>query len=124
MLSERRVHAIIPASDMDRAKAFYGGTLGLPVRVEHPGGVGFDCADGSWLFVYPGQGAGTALHTLAGFTVPDIEAEVAELRSLGIVFEEYEGLPMENGIATFPANRSAWFKDSEGNILGLVQFLI
>ncbi|HEX9235387.1 MAG TPA: VOC family protein [Actinomycetota bacterium] len=122
MLSERHVHPTIPASDMDRAKAFYRDKLGFEPKSEGPGGLIYEAGDGSWFLVYPGQ-AGTAPHTLAGWTVPDIEAEVAELRARGVVFEEYPNMPMEDGIATLPAVRSAWFKDSEGNILGLVQFL-
>jgi hypothetical protein len=55
--------------------------------------------------------------------VDDIEAEVAGLRARGVVFEEYNlpGLKTVDGIANTNAGRAAWFKDSEGNILGLIQ---
>jgi len=56
-----------------------------------------------------------------GFAVSDIEAEVAELKARGVEFESYEGLDMEGGIATTGPVRVAWFKDSEGNLLGIVQ---
>ncbi len=58
-----------------------------------------------------------------GWQTDDITAEVAELKSRGVVFEEYDmpGLKTVNSIATIGSNRAAWFKDSEGNILGIVQ---
>jgi hypothetical protein len=56
------------------------------------------------------------------FTVPDVEAEVRELRERGVVFEEYEAPKTENGIATMPSGRAAWIKDPDGNLIGLFQF--
>jgi predicted enzyme related to lactoylglutathione lyase len=55
--------------------------------------------------------------------VEDLEAEVAELRASGVVFEEYHSAQLQtvDGIATTQGGRAAWFKDSEGNILGLAQ---
>jgi hypothetical protein len=67
--------------------------------------------------------AGTAQHQLAAWVVEDLEAEVAELRGRGVVFEEYDypGLRTVNGVATTPAGKAAWFKDSEGNTLTMTQ---
>jgi hypothetical protein len=78
---------------------------------------------GSQFALYPSAGAGTAQHTIAGWTVGDIEAEVGELRARGVVFEEYDlpNLKTVNGIAALGPNRAAWFRDSEGNILGIMQ---
>jgi hypothetical protein len=58
-----------------------------------------------------------------GWETKDIEKEVADLRARGVVFEEYDypNLKTVNGIATTGPGKAAWFKDSEGNILGLVQ---
>jgi len=67
--------------------------------------------------------AGTARHQLAAWVVEDLAAEVAELRSRGVEFEEYDqpGLRTVDGIARTPVGQAAWFKDSEGNILTITQ---
>jgi hypothetical protein len=77
----------------------------------------------SWFLIYPTLAAGTAQHTLAGWQTDHIEKEVKELQARGVVFEEYDlpGLKTVNSIATTGTNKAAWFKDSEGNILGIVQ---
>ncbi len=69
------------------------------------------------------MGAASGAHTQVGFRVDDIEAEVGQLRDKGVVFEEYDfpGLKTENGIAQIGPGRSAWFKDSEGNLIAIVQ---
>jgi len=87
------------------------------------GGVVYDCGGGSWVFMYPSAGAGTSKASTAFWDVDDVETEVAELRSRGIVFEEYDmpGLKTVNGIATGGGAKSAWFTDSEGNIMAIVQ---
>ncbi len=123
MLSQLRTHATIPAADLERARQFYADKLGLTPTEELPGGLKYETGD-SWFLLYPSRGAGSATHTLIGFTTPDIEAEVAALKERGLVFEEYDfpTLKTVNSIATMAANRAAWFKDSEGNILGIVQF--
>lgn len=123
MLANASVSPAIPASDLDRAKAFYGNTLGLEVVSEDPGAIVFACGGGSRLFLYPTPSAGQAAHTLAGWEVADLGAEMAELRERGIQFEEYDlpGLKTVDGVAELGGYRSSWFKDSEGNILGLVQ---
>jgi catechol 2,3-dioxygenase-like lactoylglutathione lyase family enzyme len=124
MLTDRRVHATLPASDLPRARAFYEGTLGFKPLAELPGGVIYRAGDGSVFTVFPTANRASGTHTQAGFTVTDIEAEVAELKAKGVVFEEYD-LPdykTVGSIISFPQTRSAWFRDSEGNLLGLVQF--
>lgn len=75
------------------------------------------------LFVYPSQGTARGTHTQAGWLTSNIEAEVADLQSRGVVFEEYDlpGLKTVNGIATVGSDKTAWFKDSEGNLLVVVQ---
>jgi catechol 2,3-dioxygenase-like lactoylglutathione lyase family enzyme len=124
MLSQRPVHTTIPASDIERAKRFYGETLGFPIRLEGPGGVMFEGAEGTRFVVYPSPNAGASPNTLMGFDVDDIESEVRELTARGVVFEQYDFPGMktdELGIATAGPTRSAWFKDTEGNILGVVE---
>ena len=124
MLSQLHIHPTIPASDMERARKFYHDKLGMTPSQETPGGTMYECADGSWFVIYPTPLAGTAQHTVAGWLTDNIEATVGDLKKRGVVFEEYDfpGLKTVNGIATMGSNKAAWFKDSEGNILGIVQF--
>jgi catechol 2,3-dioxygenase-like lactoylglutathione lyase family enzyme len=123
MLSERPIHATIPATDLERARAFYGDRLGLTPAREEPAGLVYETPGGAWFRLYRTPYAGTAQHTIAGWDVEDIEAEVAELKARGVVFEEYqsEQLRTVDGIATTQGGLAAWFRDSEGNILGLAQ---
>ena len=121
MLPNLEVHATVPAVDIERAKKFYTEKLGFKAEVM-PGGLVFRSKN-SWFLVYPTQFAGTAQHTLIGWETKSIEQDVKDLRQRGIVFEEYDypGLKTVNGIAAIGTDRAAWFKDSEGNILGLIQ---
>jgi predicted enzyme related to lactoylglutathione lyase len=123
MLSDKKVWPVLPAVDMARAKEFYTTKLGLSVEWERPAGVLFSAGQGSHLFMYQRE-ATKAEHTVASFLVDDIEAEVKELRKRGIAFEEYDmpGLKTRQGIAAMSPDRAAWFRDTEGNILSLVEF--
>jgi len=114
--------ATLPAADMDRAKEFYGGTLGLSAVDENPGGVLYK-AGSAHVFVYPSEFAGSNQATAATFIVADTMAAVDELRGKGITFEEYDlpGVKTENGIAEIDGVKGAWFKDSEGNILAVTE---
>ena len=131
MLEDGDVAARIPAQDLERAKAFYEDKLGLKPSEERPGGVRYRCGNGAFsLFASAGTASGA--HTQRGWEVDDIEATVAELRARGVVFEEYHlpGLETVNGIAEVAGNypskggigeKAAWFRDSEGNLLGIGQ---
>jgi predicted enzyme related to lactoylglutathione lyase len=123
MLSEAPIAPALPASDFDRAKAFYEQTLELSVVEETPGGVTFACGDGTVLFVYPSDFAGTNKATAAAFQVADLDAVMARLRDRGVVFENYDlpGLKTVDGVATFDDGRGCFFTDTEGNILALTQ---
>jgi catechol 2,3-dioxygenase-like lactoylglutathione lyase family enzyme len=112
--------ATLPTSDQERAKAFYGGTLGLEVEEETPGGTMYKVGSGH-LFVYPSQFAGTNQATAATFLVDDIDGAVAELKEKGVTFEEYDlpGLKTVDGIAELDGERGGWFKDPEGNIIAI-----
>jgi catechol 2,3-dioxygenase-like lactoylglutathione lyase family enzyme len=112
MLSEYRVHTALPATNLDRARRFYDEKLGLTPTDERPEGLTYECAGGSALFLFPTAISGRGGHTQVGIEVPDVKAAVAELESRGVVFEDYDA----------PGETAAWFKDSEGNLLGLVQF--
>ena len=123
MLSSARTHTTLPAADLGRARRFYEETLGfLPADVQ-PGGVFYETAGGTRFVVFPSSGRASGSHTQIGFQVNDIAAEVAQLRSRGVVFETYDmpAFDPQTMIATLPAIRSAWFKDTEGNLIGLVE---
>ncbi|HUB07974.1 MAG TPA: VOC family protein [Myxococcales bacterium] len=121
MLQEHPLYAYIPAKDLARARKFYEGTLGFKPKRENPGGIEYDCASGTRAFLYPTPHAGTNQASQAYWHVKDLEREVAELRSKGIVFEEYDMPGMKNGIVSHAGGKAAWFKDTEGNILALIQ---
>jgi predicted enzyme related to lactoylglutathione lyase len=121
MLANFRVGPTIPASDMERAKAFYKDKLGLTSSEETTGGVVFESGGGTGIMLFPSPNAGKCPTTYAGWEVEDLEAVVADLKSKGVVFEEYDTPDYKtvDGIASFGDAKAAWFKDSEGNILAL-----
>jgi catechol 2,3-dioxygenase-like lactoylglutathione lyase family enzyme len=112
--------ATIPAKDLQGTRRFYEDVLGLQVVQDDPAGILYRSGD-SAVMLYPTEFAGTAQHTLGTFLVEDVDAAVADLRSKGVTFEEYDmpGLKTEGGIAELGGVKSAWFKDPEGNILAL-----
>ena len=124
MLAEAPIRAYIPAKDVPRARAFYEKTIGLRPKQEYAGGVIYACG-GTEVFLYPTPNAGTSKASQAFWHVKDVEAEVAELKARGVKFEEYDmpGITMKNSIATGGGARTAWFKDTEGNILAISQTL-
>jgi catechol 2,3-dioxygenase-like lactoylglutathione lyase family enzyme len=123
MLSKREFHATLPVKDLNRAKKFYADKLGLKPESETPAGVVYRFKD-SWFVLFPSSGASSGTFTQGGWETDDIGIDVAELRSRGVVFEEYDmpGFKSVNGIVQTGADRAAWFKDSEGNLLALIQF--
>ena len=125
MLSEHPILPYIPVSDVKRARKFYEEKIGLVPEEESPEGVFYRCGNGSRVFLYKSAHAGTNKASCAFWAVHDVEAEVAELRSRGVVFEEYDlpGLKTKHGIATGGGAKTAWFKDTEGNIMALAQEL-
>ena len=123
MLKNVPIVPYIPVADLARARKFYEEKVGLKPKEQYAGGVIYECGNGSWVFMYPSRGAGTSTASTAFWAVDDVAKEVAELKSRGVVFEEYDmpGIRTENGIATGGGAKTAWFKDSEGNILAVSQ---
>jgi catechol 2,3-dioxygenase-like lactoylglutathione lyase family enzyme len=121
MIKDRRVYASLPAADFDRAKAWYREKLGLTPVQEMGGGASYRVGEGTGFFLYPTQFAGTARNTAMGFETTSFDADVKDMRSKGVVFEEYDmpGLKTVDGVAEFEGIKAAWFKDSEGNIIAL-----
>jgi catechol 2,3-dioxygenase-like lactoylglutathione lyase family enzyme len=124
MLAERCCHATIPVSDVGSVRSFYEDILGFEALEENPAAVMYRAGAGSVFAVTRSSGKASGSHTQMGFTVDDIESEVADLRRRGVSFEEYDvpGLKTEGGIARTGPNRAAWFRDPEGNLLGLIEF--
>ncbi len=123
MLASASVHPTLPVVDLERAKKFYVGTLGLKVIKEDPSpGAVLQAGGGTRLYLYQ-RAATKADHTVAGFTVDDVEATVAQLKARGVVFQELDipsmGIKTVNGVASFGDIKAAWFSDTEGNVLAV-----
>jgi catechol 2,3-dioxygenase-like lactoylglutathione lyase family enzyme len=123
MLQESKMFAYIPAKDVARARRFYEEKLGFKPGRELGGGVSYEFAGGTACFLYPTPNAGTSAASQAFWDVPDVEKEVAELKAKGVVFEEYDMPGMKGSINTAGGAKAAWFKDSEGNIMAIIQTL-
>ena len=125
MLANDPIYPSLPAADLERAKRFYAEKMGLTPESEVAGGLLYRCGRDTRFSLFPSQGEASGTHTQAIWLVEDVESEVAALKARGIVFEEYDlpSLSTVNSIATIGPNKGAWFKDSEGNLLSLVQFV-
>lgn len=134
LLAGARVATRLPARDLERARRFYAERLGLRPVDERPGGLLYRCSGADFvLFLSMGGSPGT--FTQMAFEVDDIEAVVSELRRRGVVFEEVDvpGFRTKDGIAEIEGNypskgahgeRGAWFRDSEGNLLGIGELVV
>ena len=120
--------ARLPAQDLERARAWYADKLGLKPAEERPGGLRY-LVNGIEFAVYESAGKSDGSFTQFGFTVSDIEEAAAALRARGVTLEEYDipGLVTHDGIAEIEGNypskgtgeRACWFRDSEGNLIGM-----
>jgi catechol 2,3-dioxygenase-like lactoylglutathione lyase family enzyme len=121
VLTDARITAIVPTTDLARARQFFGETLGLKeTGASTPGPEAiYQCGAGTLLEVYERPNAGNAEHTLASWEVGDVRATVDELRSRGVRFEDYDlpEIKTEDGVATVGDFQAAWFRDPDGNIL-------
>lgn len=123
MLQKFPIYAYIPAQDVARARRFYEQTIGLAPKQETAGGVVYEFAGGTACFLYPTPNAGTSRASQAFWQVREIESLVAELKRRGVKFEAYDfaGMKEENSVYTGGGAKAAWFKDTEGNILALIE---
>jgi catechol 2,3-dioxygenase-like lactoylglutathione lyase family enzyme len=117
MLANSLAVTTVAVTDVDRAKRFYQEQVGLTLLDETPSGFRFGAGKGSQLTVRRGQP--NVGQTVAHFEVDDIDAVIRELTSRGITFEEYEMPKTVNFIAQVGPARGAWFKDPDGNVLGV-----
>ena len=122
MVSAAMVVATVPVSDLARAKVFYGETLGLTFLWENPASIRFRCGDKSDLSIFR-RPSTVPEHTLAHFEVTDLESEVADLETRGIEFLDYSEGPLHTTghVAQLGPAHAAWFRDADGNTLGLRQ---
>lgn len=122
MISTTMVVATLPVTDLERAKAFYRETLGLDLLWENPASVRFRCGEVSELSIFK-RPATVTDHTLAHFEVTDLEAAVRDLEAKDVAFIDYTEGPLKTTghIAQIGPARGAWFRDLDGNTLGIRQ---
>ncbi|WP_225993714.1 VOC family protein [Actinomadura rudentiformis] len=130
LLGAAAVATRLPAQDLERARRFYAEKLGLEVAEERPGGLLYNLRQGSFV-VFQSTGRSAGEFTQMAFSVDDLDAVVAELRDRGVEFEEFDvpGLTTVDGIVEVEGNypskgtreRGFWFRDSEGNLIGVGQ---
>jgi len=122
-LKSYKVGTAVPVSDMARAREFYEGKLGLEPGEQNDEMATYECGEGTGLFVYVSEHAGSNKATLAGFEVPDFDDVRAKLADSGIEFERYDdesGVKTDDdGVFDGPGFRAAWFKDPDGNIFAI-----
>jgi predicted enzyme related to lactoylglutathione lyase len=124
MLQNAPMYSYIPAKEVARARVFYEEKLGFKPKEVTAGGVTYEFANGTAGFLYPTPNAGTSQASQAFWRVEDIEKEVAKLVTRGVNFEKYDMPDIdEKGISPAGGAKAAWFKDTEGNIMALIQAL-
>jgi catechol 2,3-dioxygenase-like lactoylglutathione lyase family enzyme len=122
MLSDKKTYTTIPVSDLERAARFYSETLRITPDMVTEGGVMYG-SGGTQFFVYPSAFKASG-HTQMSWVVGDIKSEVAALRAKGIEFEDFDrpGIKTVDSIAQSGPNVwTAYFRDPDGNLLGLTQ---
>jgi catechol 2,3-dioxygenase-like lactoylglutathione lyase family enzyme len=119
MFESSKAYSGFATDDIDKAREFYGDTLGLEVSELFPGGLMINLPGGRDTLIYHKPDFTPATYTMLNFEVPDAEAAVDDLNSRGIEMERYEGFDQdEKGIARSPDTPTgAWFTDPAGNIL-------
>lgn len=123
MLGSSTIYAVVAVKDLAKGKEFYGGTLGLQSSAgDDPGGVMYNCGNGTKLFVYESKFAGTNQATAASWEVSDIKAAIEELKGKGVSFESYDipNATKDGDVHVIGDLKAAWFKDPDGNIISLI----
>jgi predicted enzyme related to lactoylglutathione lyase len=124
-LGDSMLAAVLRAEDVARAKRFYTEVLGLASGPSSPAGELFVAGKGTAVLIYERPGMPAPENTALGFSLAadNFDGIVAELRAKGVVFEEYDipemGLKTVDGVAEVDGIKSAWFKDTEGNIINI-----
>jgi catechol 2,3-dioxygenase-like lactoylglutathione lyase family enzyme len=121
MITDAPIHPSLAVADLARARSWYADKLGWEPTVEPPGTLVYEVGDSAFT-LFETEFAGTAKNTVMNWNVPDLQAAIARLRERGVAFEEYDfgEYKTVDGVMTFPnGDANAWFKDSEGNIIGM-----
>src|SRR5437879_897896 len=125
MVGNNRISAVLVSTDLDRSQVFYQDKVGLTLSPETiKNHLVFDCGSGTSLLIYNRGSGNKADHTQVRFWSTDIGKNVAELVGRGVEFEEYamDTFKTVDHVVTSPGiGRAAWFKDPDGNTIGLVQ---
>jgi len=117
LLSAAMIVTTVAVSDLDASGAFIRDQLGLDLLEAGPFAWRFAVGGGGQISVRKGQP--NVGQTVGHFEVDDLDAVMADLRSRGITFEEYETPKTVNSVAQIGPARGAWFKDPDGNVFGL-----
>ena len=122
-LATAPVYAVLPAEDLDRARMFWKDTMGLEIEESDPDGFMVHAGSGTQFLVYHSELTHPCGYTAAVWDVADLRATMMDLIDHGVSFEEYdlEYVKTVDGIAEDKMGWAAWFKDSEGNIINLMQ---
>jgi catechol 2,3-dioxygenase-like lactoylglutathione lyase family enzyme len=121
MFKDTKAFSGFAVDDLEKAKEFYGDTLGLNVSAEH-GLLHLHIAGGTDILAYPKPDHTPASFTILNFPVDDIDKAVDQLRERGVRFETYPGLETDvKGIFRGGGPYIAWFTDPAGNILSVLQ---
>jgi catechol 2,3-dioxygenase-like lactoylglutathione lyase family enzyme len=124
MFADTKAFSGFAVDDLEKAREFYGETLGLKTRVIDDGNglLSLDLAGDRPTLAYLQPDATPASYTILNFPVDDIDEAVDELAARGVSFERYDGFEQdEKGIARGPGPKIAWFKDPAGNVLSVLQ---
>jgi catechol-2,3-dioxygenase len=123
MLGDHPINPVLLSKDLAETKDFYHRKLGLEILSEDEAAIVFRCGNGTHLDVTNSTTGTADSQTQATWFVPDLSAEVAQLREGGVQIEEYDmpGLKTEDGIADMGFAWAAWIVDPGGNALGIFQ---
>ena len=121
MLAQSKAFSGFAVDDIEKAREFYGGTLGLETSDEH-GMLVLHLPGDRPTLIYPKPDHAPATYTILNFPVDDVEGAVDELSGRGVSFVRYEGMGQdERGIMRGNGPDIAWFTDPAGNILSVLQ---
>jgi catechol 2,3-dioxygenase-like lactoylglutathione lyase family enzyme len=121
MLADTKAYSGLAVDDMDKAREFYAGTLGLRTSEEH-GLIWLHLAGGRDTLVYPQPDVTPASYTILNFEVDDIDEAVDGLVARGVQFERYDNVEQDDrGVFRQEGPYIAWFKDPAGNVLSVLQ---
>ena len=123
MLGEHPINVVLLATDLEESKQFYADKLGLEVLDDSEEATTYKCGGDSQLVVTKSTVGTADEQTQAGWTVPDLAAELAELRSRGVEIQEYDmpELKTVDGVADLGFALMAWIVDPHKNALAIVQ---